>query len=680
MFSWLKRSSSARSSSAHSSSAPASSTPMPTIEARPRASESGYDDVTLESGTTPTSSRPFTTVSPDALRSESYLGAQQLYPPAASTSTASLPPSTPAPYQRRTAIPAAGGYPSLRATFARLHALLAEHSPALLDSLAPPLVSGDGTLASLLAAIAPYELPRAVADAYAVHDGQDRYAATSSTAGLVYGLYWLPMDQVEREWRAWRRLEEAGGARAVAQADAFAVRLDRTHRAGARPHPHHYDSDGRLSTALPDEPGMASFPEGWVRKRYSHPGWLPLLTDRAGNYIGVDLDPPSVSDGGGGAAGQVIAFGREIDEKVVLCPGDTAGGFGRFLAAFVDDLAAGSFATMGDSHVHAARARSSTRDTTVVNVQQHDDDEESSSEEDGLGELDYYEGGERYGAEGGGNVGSETHLWRLRPRYRRWLASNRNEGGVVAALAERSRQQWRAAGIGGVEKPSLSTLDVETKGSAQEFDEPSSAATARAGDQQPEVVVESQAPPPPEERTEPRRPRRAPPPPAPLDLPTTFDMGGMASDLPASTGFEQGFTYSQSNLRTPEAPYTATFASSSPTFEYSPRALDERTTYASPSAIALVHSERRVPREHDEDAAERAASPTDEPWDVADDAVAPALSSGSSDTGEYSPDDDGVLVSPPSRTSPADPASSPKQQPMITPPTTTTPQSVDAVH
>ncbi|KAM0745893.1 hypothetical protein T439DRAFT_276336, partial [Meredithblackwellia eburnea MCA 4105] len=147
-----------------------------------------------------------------------------------------------------------------------------------------------------------YYLPTAVIESYTLHDGQDPFA--SCQEGLVFGLRWLPIDEVEQEWNFWRAFEQAGGRGA---GDEFAS-------------------------------GMSSFPPGWVRSRYSHPGWLPLLTDRAGNYIGVDLDPPPPPPA---SPGQVIAFGREIDEKVVLFPGDSSGGWGRFLAAFVDDLSRG---------------------------------------------------------------------------------------------------------------------------------------------------------------------------------------------------------------------------------------------------------------------------------------------------------------------------------------------------
>lgn len=207
--------------------------------------------------------------------------------------------------------------------------------------------------------------------------------------------------------------------------DAFSASTDGS-RLRSRAHPYTEDSQpskADLDNTEFDMHGMSSFPAGWVRQRYSHPGWLPLLTDRCGNYIGVDLDPPpplpsepSTSASGAalsrayGQPGQVIAFGREIDEKVVLFPGDGAGGWGRFLAAFVDDVEKGEFATLVDG----VRKRKAG-----PNGWREDDDEESArggsspdSDEwgvgDGLGERSYFDG-DRYGEED--DDATESQRW-----------------------------------------------------------------------------------------------------------------------------------------------------------------------------------------------------------------------------------------------------------------------------
>lgn len=340
---------------------------------------------------------------------------------------------------------ASHGYPPLRATLDRLAQLLLPRAPALRDSLSPglnPLTSS--VLLRFAAALAEhnYTLPPSVVETYALHDGQDPFSSTTSSitasdgdgSGLVYGLWWMSLEEVEREWTIWRSFEQRGGRSGMK--DAFTLgdtRLsERSQAAAGRPLPAvpgkgkarqsqegeleleesriRQDEEGHVQyeeaederRAHYDAFGMSSFPPGWIKSKYSHSGWIPLLTDRAGNYIGVDLDPPSSSspaspnETGGprtvadeelsGQAGQVIAFGREIDEKVVLFPGHTAGGWGRFLAAFVDDVERGEFSRLkSDAEFPTAQADGRTSD-------------DEWEDGDGLGDRGYLEGA-RYGDE-----------------------------------------------------------------------------------------------------------------------------------------------------------------------------------------------------------------------------------------------------------------------------------------
>ena len=272
-------------------------------------------------------------------------------------------------------------------------------SPTLLDSLAAPLLPTAPALNALLHAISPYYLPTSVLEAYSLHDGQDPFS--SCQQGLVWGLHWLPIDEVEQEWQFWRRFEQAGGEGGMH--DAFSARTAEAHKGSGRIHPYvsEGDEDDGAGVAMA---GMSAFPPGWVRSRYSHPGWLPLLTDRVGNYIGVDLDPPPPAPNASardpnatyGQAGQVIAFGREIDEKVVLFPGDSAGGWGRFLAAFTDDLERGEFASLKEA-ADGSRKRGTSWAGQSGNGSSDDDD--SWGDGDGLGDVDYLDG-DRYGDEG----------------------------------------------------------------------------------------------------------------------------------------------------------------------------------------------------------------------------------------------------------------------------------------
>ncbi|KAK4057157.1 Cell wall assembly regulator [Microbotryomycetes sp. JL221] len=517
-----------------------------------------------------------------------------VYPPVSTLSQPSSSSSSSSPTP---------GYPPLQATFARLHTLLREESPALLDSLSEPLAITDPAFESLFETISPYRLPPSVVESYQIHDGQDAFsssaATTSSTGGLVWGLWWLSLDQVEQEWLFWREFEQSGGIDVIAAGDRFSTKLRSTSHFEEREwtgsqtrgttiiqQQSSMTNEGLSSaTTLPkdnivhqhgqgsDAPHQTSFPPGWVRTKYSHPGWLPLLSDRCGNYIGIDLDPPSrpttltspssssssserpLSPGSTnsgnhrstnsivngstklyGQPGQVIAFGREIDDKVVLFPGDGHGGWGRFLASFVDDVERGEFAYLVESSAHQRR-RSANHNNSVLNgsgrrrsndwrdVEQGEDSEPSSPDSDewgvgdGVGERSYFDT-DRYGYEGDDKAGTEKQTWKLRPEYKKWLRED-GTGGIIGVIAERSRRKWKSLGVGSrtpsatqtshgnvtTQQPSARPpLSVVVPGSASIDDhdevEPQSAVTVKPDTTQshesPNVVL---SPPTPGERT-----------------------------------------------------------------------------------------------------------------------------------------------------------------------------------
>ena len=57
--------------------------------------------------------------------------------------------------------------------------------------------------------------------------------------------------------------------------------------------------------------GLSSFPEGCIKTIDYHFGWLPMIKDHGGNFIGIDFDPDE-----NGTKGQVIVYGR--DEKLMF--------------------------------------------------------------------------------------------------------------------------------------------------------------------------------------------------------------------------------------------------------------------------------------------------------------------------------------------------------------------------
>ena len=79
--------------------------------------------------------------------------------------------------------------------------------------------------------------------------------------------------------------------------------------------------------------GYTSSPANAIALQYANAGWVPLCDDYGGNHIGIDLAP-----GPAGVRGQVISFGRDEEEKVVI-----AASLGDFLLWFATQLERGNF-------------------------------------------------------------------------------------------------------------------------------------------------------------------------------------------------------------------------------------------------------------------------------------------------------------------------------------------------
>jgi cell wall assembly regulator SMI1 len=260
--------------------------------------------------------------------------------------------------------PALTYFPPVSNTYHRLRNALAESFPELLETLNPPV---DQSLLSTFESQLGCPLPPPVRESFLIADGQD---IETGVGGLFFGLHLLPLEDVIREWTFWRQVEND-------------------------------PSSGSNAAVLAT---MSSVPPQWIKNLYACKGWIPLISDRTGNYVGVDLDP-----GPGGNWGQVIVFGRDFDRKCVLWKGEGEGGWGRWLSSFVDELESGE-------GWEADKANSSDED-----------------EEVGYGD---YSGGGSYGESGKG--------LRLAGEYRGW--------NVLEAWWDRSVRNWEEMGMG---------LDVE---------------------------------------------------------------------------------------------------------------------------------------------------------------------------------------------------------------------------
>ncbi|TRM62680.1 hypothetical protein BD626DRAFT_498114 [Schizophyllum amplum] len=291
--------------------------------------------------------------------------------------------STPGPASRRSSLlplhhdplhsnlPPGTTYPPLAATWNRLRLWLQREYPELGDTL------NFGILPQDLAQIEMqfgFGLPAVVRESYLITDGQEAESSAGCSEGLFFGLTLLPLEDVLDEWRFWREVDDDPAT-------------------GANP---------RLREM------MQSIPTGWIRKEYSQRGWIPLIADRAGNYVGVDLNPAD-----GGKPGQVIVYGRDFDTKVVLWRGEGEAGWANWLASFVDELEAGEGFEIGNAS------------------------DESSGDEDDIGYESYFNDGRGQG-DGGGDSGVGGGL-KMTGEYKGWS--------VLEAWADRSLRKWYEAGL-----------------------------------------------------------------------------------------------------------------------------------------------------------------------------------------------------------------------------------------
>jgi len=155
-----------------------------------------------------------------------------------------------------------------------------ERSVAQLQLPEPQLAPGaeEASLAAFEAAVG-LRLPDEVRDLFRGHDGQ-----TSARAGLAGGFHFVSLLEARKIMEDWS-----------------AVRA-------------------KLGEGIKDlDRACSSSPRGAIQRKYSDAGWVPLLRDGEGNGVGVDLNP-----GPAGTAGQIINFGGDEDDKLVLFPGAAA--------------------------------------------------------------------------------------------------------------------------------------------------------------------------------------------------------------------------------------------------------------------------------------------------------------------------------------------------------------------
>ncbi|KAL0070633.1 Cell wall assembly regulator [Marasmius tenuissimus] len=387
-------------------------------------------------------------------------------------------------------------YPPLETTWNKLKLWLSREYPELGDTLNYGILPQD--LAQIELQFG-FPLPAVVRESYLVVDGQEAESAAGCAEGLFFGLTLLPLEEVLEEWRFWREVDE----------------------------------DPSTGANLQLRQHMDSIPPGWIRKDYSQRGWIPLIADKAGNYVGVDINP-----GEGGVPGQVIVFGRDFDTKVVLYNGDGAAGWAKWLANFVDDLENGDGFELGSGN----------------------DSGDDSEDEIGY-ESYFYDGTGRGQGDGGGDA---TVSLRLTGEYKGWS--------VMEAWADRSVRKWYESGVISEKVPNdkekeridINSLDINQAAAEVAIpvladvsgaDEPSSSKGNQ--DESQEASSESRKSPP----KLPTISITKPPVPLPVELPTPREIGGLPSPPDSTHSFDEDIEAgrkareaTQSQLRSPTSP------------------------------------------------------------------------------------------------------------------------------
>ncbi|SCU88856.1 LAME_0E01376g1_1 [Lachancea meyersii CBS 8951] len=206
--------------------------------------------------------------------------------------------------------------------------------------------------------------PASVRASFRLHDGQEDLESLTGTSGLLFGLQLMSLDQVVHMTQTWRNVaanmakhNRETSPSATSSASASGLNVEAPNKA-ATPQVLKSKGYGKLETQdfqgmnptlqrdisnnynkqfkLNSIPQQNSIPLEAVQSLYANPGWIPLVTDNAGNHIAVDLAP-----GPKGHYGQIILFGREFDIKYVV-----ANNWGDFLLSFANDLERGNWYIM----------------------------------------------------------------------------------------------------------------------------------------------------------------------------------------------------------------------------------------------------------------------------------------------------------------------------------------------
>lgn len=172
------------------------------------------------------------------------------------------------------------------------------------------------------------ELPPCVVEFLHLTGGQSSFN-DNGCSGLFFGLKLCPIDEIAVLTERWGRVHEE-------------IKRNIKSELKLLDEPANIGSSTNKKPAKNAFPEQSSIPPNTILPVYAHARWIPFVSDRAGNYIAVDLsyDPEALEhSAAAGTWGQIILFGRDFDTKFKI-----ADNFGDFLLIFANDLELGNWA------------------------------------------------------------------------------------------------------------------------------------------------------------------------------------------------------------------------------------------------------------------------------------------------------------------------------------------------
>lgn len=240
------------------------------------------------------------------------------------------------------------GVHEVRLAWRHIKNWLVKYSPDLSSSLQSPCTDAD---LNDFQKDLNIKLPNCLTEFFKLTDGQS-YFNENGSGGLFFGLKLMPIDEIMVMTENWRKVADYLNTEIFQMNQTNELlKMSKLETSHQNTNNQFKNSSSNIDLLEPLQqskraqkevnrnthniPMQKSIPPGAIHSSFAHPMWIPIITDEAGNCIGIDLSPPT---NGCGTWGQVILFGRDFDHKYLI-----ANNFGDFLLIFANDLEIGNW-------------------------------------------------------------------------------------------------------------------------------------------------------------------------------------------------------------------------------------------------------------------------------------------------------------------------------------------------